>query len=161
MKRPEQTLASLLKEHGLTITFAESMTCGLLAHKLGSIAGASDILMGSIVCYCEDVKCKVLKVKLPLIKKHSAESQIVTDTLAKNLKKVIKADIHAAITGLAAPGGSETKTKPVGTVFYSFIFRNKIYKLRKQFRGSPLEIKEKACTEFFKFIHKELRKTIS
>ena len=157
MKRPEQNLADLLREHKLTIAFAESMSCGLLAHKLGSVPDTSEVLMGSVVCYCEDVKCGILKVKKQLIEKHTAESQVVTDTLAKNLKKVVKADIHAAITGLASPGGSETKTKPVGTVFYSFTFRNKIHKLRKQFRGSPLEIKEKACAEFFKFICKEIQ----
>jgi nicotinamide-nucleotide amidase len=160
MKRAEQILANLLKEKKLTIAFAESMTCGLLAHKMGGIAGTSDVLMGSIVCYCEDVKYGILKVQKQLIKKHTAESQIVTDALAKNLKKLIKADIHAAITGLAAEGGSETKTKPVGTVFYSFIFKNKSYKLRKRFRGSPLEIKEKACAEFFKFISREIRPLI-
>jgi nicotinamide-nucleotide amidase len=157
MKRPEQILANLLKERGLTIAFAESMSCGLLAHKLGSIAGTSDVLMGSMVCYCEDVKCSALKVNKQLIKKHTAESQIVTDALAKNLKKLIKADIYAAITGLAAEGGSETKTKPVGTVFYSFLYKNKKYKLKKHFRGSPLQIKEKACAEFFKFMTKEIK----
>src|ERR1051325_1459132 len=110
MKRPEQALADLLKENELTIAFAESMTCGLAAHKLGTVPDTSEILMGSIVCYCEDVKCGILKIKKQLIKKHTAESQIVTDLLAKNLKKLIKADIHAAITGLASHGGTETKT---------------------------------------------------
>lgn len=157
MKRPEQTLANLLKERELTIAFAESMTCGLLAHKLGTIAGTSDVLVGSIVCYQSKIKTSVLGIKKSLIKKHTAESQVVTDKLVKGLSKVIKADIYAAITGLAAAGGTETKSKPVGTVFCSFLYKNKTHKLKKHFTGSPLEIKEKACAEFFKFIAREIK----
>ncbi len=43
----------------------------------------------------------------------------VTTALAKNLPKLIKADIHVAITGLASAGGTETKDKPVGTIFFA------------------------------------------
>ena len=81
----------------------------------------------------------------------------MTDLLANNLCKIIPADICAAITGLAAPGGSETKIKPVGTVFYSFVFRRKMLKQRKYFKGSPLEIRKKACDYLFKFIIQELK----
>src|SRR5436190_13810781 len=105
MKRYVQQLANFLKEHELTIAFAESMTCGLLSHKLGSVSGASDILMGSIVCYNEKVKNHSLKIKKSLIDKYTAESQQVTDAMASNLRKIITADIHAAITGLATSGG--------------------------------------------------------
>jgi nicotinamide-nucleotide amidase len=133
------------------------MSCGLATHKLGTVPDTSEILMGSIICYCEDVKCGILKIKKQVIKKHTAESQIVTDQLAKNLKKLIKADIHAAITGLASPGGTETKTKPVGTVFISFIFRNKMYRHKDRFYGSPNDIKKKACQAMFTYIAKELK----
>lgn len=157
MKRPVQILSNLLKDKNLTIAFAESMTCGLIAHQFGTVSNTSDILMGSIVCYNEDVKIHLLKVKKSLIKVHSAESQKVTDALALNLSKIIPADIHAAITGLAAPGGSETKLKPVGTVFYSLLYRKRIYRMKKKLNGSPLRIKEKACEHFFKFITGNLK----
>src|SRR6185436_17785343 len=104
MKRPEQILANTLKEKKLTIAFAESMTCGLAAHKLGTIRDTSDVFVGSVICYNENVKTNILKVSKKLIRKHTAESQKVTDALALNLCKIIKADIHAAITGLAAAG---------------------------------------------------------
>jgi len=158
LKRPEQILGTYLKENELTIAFAESMTCGLLAHKLGSVSGTSDFLAGGIVCYSEDVKNNLLKVSKKLIEKHTAESQTVTDALALNLRKIIAADIHAAITGLATDGGTETKSKPVGTVFFSLVYKNKIYKLKKKFNGSPLKIKQKACEEFSRFIIKRLKK---
>jgi nicotinamide-nucleotide amidase len=161
MKRPIQVLTNFLKDSQLTISFAESMTCGLIAHKFGTISGTSEILSGSIVCYSEEVKIKVLRVNKRLIEMHTAESQQVTDALAKNLKKIISTDIHAALTGLAAPGGSETKTKPVGTVFFSFIYKNKIYRLRKKFNGTPLQVKDKACDELFSFISSTMRKQLN
>ncbi len=157
MKRAEQILANFLKENKLTIALAESMTCGLAAHKLGTISGTSDILEGSIICYSEHVKTGLLKIKKQLLDKHTAESQIVTDGLALNLSKIITADIHAAITGLAAPGGSESRSKPVGTVFYSVLYKKRLYRMKKKFNGSPLTIKEKACDHLFKFITKTLK----
>jgi nicotinamide-nucleotide amidase len=157
MKRPEQILTEYLKKNGLSIAFAESMTCGLAAHKLGNTNGTSKVLRGSIVCYDETVKTTLLKVPKKLIEECSCESQEVTDALVKNLPKLMKADVYAAITGLAADGGSESKNKPVGTVFFSLRFKNKAFKLRKRFRGSPLEIKEKACAELFRLIIKKLK----
>jgi nicotinamide-nucleotide amidase len=78
----------------------------------------------------------------------------VTERLARNLKSIISADIHAAVTGLASAGGSETKDKPVGTVFFSIVYKGKIRNFRKQFRGTPLEIREKACTTLYELILK-------
>src|ERR1051325_3869179 len=151
MERAVNRLVKLLEKKKLTIAFAESMTCGLAAHQLSTVKGTSCVLAGSVVCYRKEVKEELLKVPKHLIKKHTAESQQVTDALAKNLGKIFHADIYAAITGLAAPGGSETKAKPVGTVFFTFIYKNKLHRRRKLFRGTPLQVKRKACKEFFGF----------
>jgi|SRR6185436_6630629 len=159
MKRAEQILVNFLKENNLTIALAESMTCGLAAHKLGTISGTSDVLKGSVVCYSENVKTGLLKIKKQLIDKHTAESQKVTDALVLNLSKIITANIHGAVTGLASAGGSETRSKPVGTVFYSLLYKKRLYRMKMKFNGSPLKIKEKSCEHFFKFITKTLRST--
>jgi len=161
MRRPVQILANFLKNNQLTIAFAESMTCGMLAHKLGTVSRTSDFFVGSIVCYDEKVKTKLLKVEKEMLDKYTAESQQVTDILAVNLSKIIDADIHAAITGLAAPGGSESKSKPVGTVFFAFTFRNKLYKKEEHFEGTPLQIRKKAGEVFFQFIAENLKKDYS
>lgn len=160
MKRPEFILASLLKANNLTIAFAESMTCGLLSFRLGNIAGASEMLAGSIICYGEAVKTGLLKIRKSQLKKFTAESKEVTESLAVNLKKLISADIHAALTGLASPGGSESPSKPVGTVFYSILFRGKTYSSKHRFYGSPLKVKEKACLQFFEFMVKIIQPLI-
>lgn len=152
MKNSAQRLASLLKERELTIAFAESVTCGLAAHHLGSTSHTSQFFKGCVVCYHESVKTGLLQVKPAVIKRHTAESQQVTDLLAKGLRRIIKADVCAAVTGLAAPGGSETKDKPVGTVFFSIYYKRRVYQLRKRFVGTPLQVKRKACKALCQFV---------
>jgi nicotinamide-nucleotide amidase len=154
MKRIVNKLIILMMEKKATLALAESVTCGLAAHKLSTVKGTSEVLRGSIVCYHEDVKKELLKVDKRLISKYSAESVQVTDSLVKNLKQLIKADVYAAITGLASAGGSETKNKPVGTIYYSIMMKNEIHRMKKVFRGTPLEIRKKACLELYKFIIK-------
>ena len=68
MKRPVNNLVKLLKDNHLTIAFAESVTCGLASHQLSTIKGTSEVLKGSIVCYDEEVKINLLRVKKTLIK---------------------------------------------------------------------------------------------
>jgi|ERR1051326_1324063 nicotinamide-nucleotide amidase len=158
MKRAVNRLVKLLEKKKLTIAFAESMTCGLAAHQMSTVKGTACVLAGSLVCYREEVKQELLKIPKQLIRKHTAESQPVTDALARNLGKIFHADIYAAVTGLASPGGSETKRKPVGTVFLSFIYKDKLYHERKLFRGTPLQVKRRACREFFRFIADQVEK---
>lgn len=157
MKSIVHQLISLLIEKKLTLALAESVTCGLASHQLNIVKGTSDAFMGSIICYNEKVKIELLKVKPSLIKKYTAESQEVTDALATRLSSLISADVYGAITGLNAAGGSETKSKPVGTVFFSIFYKGKLTKERKLFRGSPLEIKKKACAAFYKMAIRVLK----
>jgi nicotinamide-nucleotide amidase len=150
--RASTQLIHTFREKNLTLALAESMTCGLAAHTLASVRGTADVLMGSIVCYSEDVKTCVLHVSPRMIKKYTAESQQVTDALITQLRKMITSDVYAAITGLASEGGSETKTKPVGTVFFSVFIYGRLHRIRKKFTGSPLMIRKKAC----EFLYREL-----
>jgi nicotinamide-nucleotide amidase len=79
------------------------------------------------MCYNKNVKTGLLKIRNRLLISILRESQIVTDKLAQQLSKIIAADIHAAVTGLAAPGGSETRSKPVGNcIFLIFIQKKNI-----------------------------------
>lgn len=145
-------LVQTLRQKQLTLALAESVTCGIAAHQLSTCIGTSDVLMGSIVCYSPDVKVSLLGIGERTIARHTPESQAVTDLLARRLKRLISADIYAAVTGLAAPGGSETKQKPVGTVFLSVLYRNKLYKQRVLFRGTPTEIRKKASSALYLLI---------
>lgn len=156
MKSLVDQLLKILIEKKLTVALAESVTCGLASHQMNIAKGTSQVLIGSIVCYNEKVKTDLLKVDPLLIEKYTAESQEVTDALATNLKNIIPADIHAAITGLAAPGGSENSSKPVGTVFLSLLYKGQLIRDKKVFIGSPFAIKKRACESLYRMIIHEL-----
>ena len=159
MEHFAQQLVTYCRQKGLTLFFAESMSCGLLATKLSNCIGTSDVLMGGIVCYNQKVKINLAGISKELIDKHTPESQRITDELVKASKELFDADIYAAITGLASQGGSETTQKPVGTVFFSMLYMGKIYRERKLFKGTPLEIKSKSCLHMYQFILNTLMQT--
>jgi nicotinamide-nucleotide amidase len=152
MKRKVNRFIKFLQERSLTIAFAESMTCGLLSENLASYKGTADVLAGSVICYTPEVKKKLMKVPAGLVDEFTPESREVTERLARNLAGIIRADLHAAITGLAAPGGSESRTKPVGTVFFCVVYGKKVSHHKKRFYGTPDEIRQKACLEMYEFI---------
>lgn len=141
-----------LKEKELKLALAESVTCGLAAHLLSGLPGTSDVLAGSIVCYTPEVKNKLLGIPETMMERYTCESMEVTEALVKKLPKLIHADVYAAITGLASKGGSETKEKPVGTVFLVLGYKGKLYRQKKVFRGTPLTIRKKACYELYRMI---------
>ena len=146
----------LVQKNKIRLAFAESVTCGLVASELCTTKGTSDVLAGSIVCYDPEVKKKLLGVPGRLIRKHSAESEKVTRKLAKNLADLIHADIYAAVTGLAAD--DDDAKHPAGTIFICVYDGKKCFSEKKLFRGTPLEIRKKACLAVFRLISERLKK---
>lgn len=132
---------ALLAEKKLKIAFTESATAGALSVAFAFTPYSGDILLGSIVCYDADEKCEILKVPKDLIDTYTPESAEVTAEMAKNAKKLFsKADIVVAVTGLTKAGGSETKEKPVGTMFINFIFPDTHLQIQEVFYGNSHQI---------------------
>lgn len=146
----------LVQKNKVRLAFAESVTCGLVASELCTAKGTSDVLAGSIVCYDPEVKKKLLGVPGKLIRKYSAESEKVTQKLAKNLAGLIQADLYAAVTGLAT--GDDDAKHPAGTIFICVYDGKKCFREKKAFRGTPLEIRKKACLAVFRLMAKRLKK---
>jgi nicotinamide-nucleotide amidase len=130
----------VLKEHGLTIAFAESATAGRLASEFSLTEYSGSVLKGGLVCYDAEVKEDVLGIDPDLIHEFTAESEEVTKELALRLKNLIRSDIQVAVTGLTTPGGSETPQKPVGTIFIHILVRGSSIAVRNVFEGSPEHI---------------------
>ena len=57
-------IVKLLIKKGLTISFGESITGGLLASAVTDVSGSSQILKESYVVYSESAKKKILEVDL-------------------------------------------------------------------------------------------------
>jgi nicotinamide-nucleotide amidase len=131
----------LLIDRELSIAFAESATAGRLTAEFSMVENAGKFLKGGIACYDACLKESILKVPAALIKQYTPESMEVTEAIASGLSRLIAADIHIGITGLPAPGGSETAEKPVGTMFiYGLHDAKTIFSDRIVFLGNPEEV---------------------
>lgn len=149
-------IATKLRDKDLTIAFAESVTGGLLISEFTKAKGVSDVLLGSIVTYASEVKQKVLGVKGQTLKLYTAESQQVTNEMVLGLHKLLNAEMCVAVTGLSGQGASETREKPVGTVFFSIYCRNKVEEFRQEFEGHAEKVRKQAAD----FIFQKIEETI-
>ncbi len=111
----EELVLDLAREQGLTLGAAESCTGGLVAAKLTSVPGASDVLRGGIVAYENDVKLAQLGVPEETLAEHGAVSAETAAAMAEGARSSLGADVAIAVTGIAGPGGG-TPEKPVGLV---------------------------------------------
>jgi nicotinamide-nucleotide amidase len=122
----------------LTIAFTESATAGRLAAEFSLIENAGQFLKGGLVCYDAGLKESILKIPHTLIEKYTPESAEVTEAITKGLSEFMDADLHIGVTGLIAPGGSETEEKPVGTIFVHCLCKGQtLFADRRVFDGDP------------------------
>ena len=112
----EQTVVRLLTERGLTVSFAESCTGGLLAKRLTDIPGASSVLHMSFVTYANEAKHQLLGVPWELLEQYGAVSEPVARAMAEGVRRVSGSSIGVGVTGIAGPDGG-TPEKPVGLVY--------------------------------------------
>lgn len=111
-----ETLLSLARAQGLTVTTAESCTGGLLAGAITDIAGSSDIFAQGVITYSNEAKTALLGVSPQTLAAHGAVSEEVAAEMATGALKAADADLALSVTGIAGPGGSEHK--PEGRVCF-------------------------------------------
>jgi nicotinamide-nucleotide amidase len=116
-ERPiEEHVLALCRARGLKLATAESCTGGLVAERLTRVPGSSDVFLGSIVAYADDVKVSALGVPRELIDEHGAVSAEVAAAMARGVRERLGADVGVGVTGIAGPGGGAPE-KPVGLVY--------------------------------------------
>jgi nicotinamide-nucleotide amidase len=116
-ERPvEELVLGLCRARGWKLATAESCTGGLVAGRLTSVPGSSEVVLGGIVAYANAVKENELGVSAGLLAEHGAVSAETAAALAAGARARLGADVSISATGVAGPGGG-TPEKPVGLVY--------------------------------------------
>jgi len=116
----EELVLADCRSGGLTLVTAESCTGGMVAARLTSVPGSSDVFLGSIVSYADAVKVDELGVTEELLREHGAVSAEVARAMAHGGRERLGADVGVSVTGIAGPGGG-TPEKPVGRVHVAVV----------------------------------------
>jgi nicotinamide-nucleotide amidase len=116
-ERPvEELVLEACRVRRLSLAAAESCTGGLVAARLTSVPGSSDVFAGGVVPYSNELKRSLLGVPAELLERHGAVSAEAAVAMAAGARKRLGADLAVSVTGVAGPGGG-TPEKPVGLVF--------------------------------------------
>jgi nicotinamide-nucleotide amidase len=136
----EAVVGSLLLDLGMRIAVAESITGGLIAHRITQVSGASRYFDTGFVTYSNESKTALLGVAPDLFRLVGAVSEEVALAMATGALERASADIAVSVTGIAGPtGGSDEK--PVGLVYIGLATRASARVERRQFPGERRQVK--------------------
>lgn len=119
-----EKVSDLLRRKGLKLGCAESFTGGGIASKLIELAGASDILSFSAVCYSNEAKIKLLNVSSEIIERYGAVSEQTVEMMLKGLNKWGLSDVQVATSGNAGP--TAEKADEVGIVYIGVMYKGAV-----------------------------------
>ena len=137
------------------IAVAESCTGGLLGARLTAIPGSSDVFLGGVIAYHNDVKRNALGVSDGLLQTVGAVSDEVARTMATAVRVRFGATIGVGITGVAGPGGG-TAEKPVGLVYIAVDLGGEVHSLGSRLIGDREEIRFRATQAALDMIRRKL-----
>lgn len=106
---------------GLTLATAESLTAGSLASRVADVPGASAVLLGGVVAYCNEVKESLLDVDPGVLESKGAVDPGVAAAMARGAAKRIGTELGVSTTGVAGP--EPHQGKDVGTVYLGLAIR--------------------------------------
>jgi nicotinamide-nucleotide amidase len=116
-ERPVEALVlDLCRARGWSLGTAESCTGGLVAARLTSVPGSSDVFSGAVVAYANAVKETELGVAAGTLAEHGAVSAQTAAAMAAGVRTRLGVDVGVSVTGIAGPDGG-TPEKPVGLVY--------------------------------------------
>jgi nicotinamide-nucleotide amidase len=145
----ESVVLDLLRRRGLSLGLAESVTGGLVAARLTGIAGASDVVRGSIVSYAGEVKFSLLGVTPgPVVNEDTATA------MAAGARRVLGADVGLGLTGVAGP--AEQDGMPVGTLCVGIALGEELIARTVRLPGQRQQVREMAVITALDLLRRRL-----
>ncbi|MBA3339186.1 MAG: CinA family protein [Geodermatophilaceae bacterium] len=131
-----------LRQRGLTVAVAESLTGGLLSAALTTSPGSSGSFRGGLVVYATELKAMLAGVPQPLLDAQGAVSAAVAVALARGVRENLGADLGVGITGVAGP--ESVGEHRAGTVFLAVAGADFHEVSRADLAGSRAEIRARS-----------------
>lgn len=142
----EEIVVKELKKLNYNISFAESVTGGMLASTIINVEGASEVIQESFVTYSNDVKSKLVNVNLETINKYDVVSEEVVNEMVKGLYDRTKSNVCIAVSGYASGENA-------GKVCFAIKINNNIVLFTNYFRGNRNLIRLRAVRRILYELH--------
>lgn len=139
-----EIILNRLKDKGHTLVTAESCTGGYIAHLLTQIPGASEVFLGSVVAYANQVKAWQLGVRQTTLDRFGAVSRETVSEMAAGAREKLGGDYAIAVSGIMGPGGGSPE-KPVGTVWIAVSGRDQLQAEKFNFSGERPQLIERTA----------------
>jgi nicotinamide-nucleotide amidase len=140
----EETVLAAARSRGGHLAVAESCTGGRVAARLTAVPGASDVFLGSLVVYSDDLKRGLLDVPDMVLRRHGAASQEAARAMVEGLRRRTGCRWGVAVTGIAGPQGSG-RGKPVGSVWFAAAGPAGVVSRRRRFPGGRHRVQDEAA----------------
>ena len=150
-------VVSALREKGLTLSAAESVTGGAFSSALVGVPGASAVFLESCVTYSNESKTRLLGVSEETLLRHGAVSAQTAEEMAIGAARASGSDVAISFTGIAGPGGA-TAEKPVGLVYVSLFKGGQTVTGRHVLFGDRNRVRDRAVAIGFDMVLKALGK---
>jgi len=135
----------LLQRRELTLSTAESCTCGLMASLLGDLPGCGQVLDSGFVVYSPKAKNRLLGVSFETIERFGLTSEEVATEMAVGALNASGAMIAVANTGVA----DDAQEDEGGTQCYAWALmrgeRQVVVSETVRFDGDRVEIRKQAA----------------
>ncbi len=141
----EAALLAALRQQGLMVAVAESLTGGRVGATLTRVPGSSQSFLGSVTAYSDDAKQRLLGVLPHTLRSCGAVSAETAVEMAAGVRQALGADVAVATTGIAGPSGGSAD-KPVGLVFFALSDSRAQRAFRYLLGGNRAMIQERSVT---------------
>lgn len=109
---PQELKALMLAAPRLTLGVAESLTCGNLQARIGSVSGASEFFRGGMTAYALDQKVRHLGVDRAHAERVNCVSATVAEQMSLGVCRLFGTDLGVATTGYAEPNPAQDVHEP-------------------------------------------------
>jgi nicotinamide-nucleotide amidase len=148
-------ISERVRRAGIMLATAESCTGGMISSAFTDLAGSSDIFMGAVVAYSNQIKQNVLGVPEDILVDKGAVSPECAEAMVDGLCKFMKTQAGISVTGIAGPGGG-TPDKPVGLVYIGAKVNDRIEVQKHNFNGDRSAVRERTCARALLLLRKLL-----